>query len=35
MDLSELTERLAGNNRIALDLGTGDGRFARRLARSV
>jgi 16S rRNA (adenine(1408)-N(1))-methyltransferase len=32
MDRIELNERFAGYNRIHLDLGTGDGRFVRRLA---
>ena len=32
LDFNELTERLAGCNRIVLDLGTGDGRYVHSLA---
>jgi 16S rRNA (adenine(1408)-N(1))-methyltransferase len=32
LGMEELKERLAGYNRIVLDLGTGDGRYARHLA---
>ena len=32
LDINGLKERLAGYNRITLDLGTGDGRYARTLA---
>jgi 16S rRNA (adenine(1408)-N(1))-methyltransferase len=32
LDISKLTERLAGYNQIILDLGTGDGRYVRYLA---
>jgi len=34
LDISKLTERLAGYNQIILDLGTGDGRYVRTLAGS-
>lgn len=32
LDFNELTERLTGYDRVLLDLGTGDGRYARHLA---